>query len=182
MSPLPLSQRPLDILFLVYFITHIPITLCIDLQGLSPTIIDLKQYIPHALVEAKNQHAALFGDDLLAHPPLWFATAILLEIVLQIPYFLFAAHAFYHGKQWIRIPTVIYASHVSTTVAMILPELYARCTSPHYNMKLLLVGLYSIYLIIPLLLLWRVCRVEHIFEDNSVVKQTTGNGVTKKVQ
>lgn len=100
-------------------------------------------------------------------PPLWFSTAVFLELLFQLPFFFFAVHAFYHGLQHIRIPSIIYATHVATTVAIILPPLYVDCTNESEVMRVMLVALYSIYLIIPIALLYRMCASEQPFEESS---------------
>lgn len=149
-----------------------------DIQALSPAIIDLRPYIPTVLVRLQHSYINTFHDNLMRRPPLFLVAAILCELFLQLPFFFAAIIAFIKGQQYIRIPSIIYCSHVVTTVIMILPELYIRCTHPNSDMKLALVALYSIYLFIPLLLLWRVCREEQIFESSS----ESITKATKKIQ
>lgn len=164
------SLSSLDLLFIFYFITHIPITLCIDIQAISPTIIDLQSYIPSFLLNAKNLHIQYFGDDMMNNPPLWFSVAVFIEVIFQIPYFIYAIHGFINRDNSIRTPTIVYCTHVLTVVTLILPELYIRCTSPYYHIRILLVALYSIYWIIPALLLYRTLNTDNMFNQSKNIK------------
>ena len=157
---IPLSKRPYDIFFLIYFITHIPITLVIDAQALIPS-----HYYRQSLVDLKYVHIHTFGDELMNTPPLWFKTGIALELLFQVPYFVYATYCFVVCNESIKLPTIIYCSHVITTVLMIIPELSVRCSNA--AMHDLLIVLYSIYLVIPAALLYRVYTNDKIFHDNN---------------
>lgn len=61
-----LSQRKIDILFLVYFVVHIPTTIFFDCQSLFP------DYYPQALKSIVVDYVAALQDPfVLANPP-WF--------------------------------------------------------------------------------------------------------------
>uniref|UniRef100_A0A8C0J2N7 Transmembrane protein 97 n=1 Tax=Chelonoidis abingdonii TaxID=106734 RepID=A0A8C0J2N7_CHEAB len=73
----------LEWVFALYFLTHIPITLMIDLQPLV-----------HGLLK---WYAVTFKDSMMLEPPSWFKSFLCCEAALQLPFFPFAAYAFLKG-------------------------------------------------------------------------------------
>ena len=72
------------------------------------------------------------------------------EAFFQLPFFFVAVYGLLHEKQWIRIPLIVYGSHVFTTV---FPILYTFYEAENSDMnKLALFGFYSPYLLVPLML------------------------------
>ncbi|XP_026566079.1 sigma intracellular receptor 2 [Pseudonaja textilis] len=105
-------SRVLEWIFAFYFLTHIPITLFLDLQPLLPGVY------PSALSDAMTWYTATFKDPLLASPEPWFLSLLYFEAFLQLFFFPVAAYAFWKGNcKWIRIPVIIYTTHVITAVA-----------------------------------------------------------------
>ena len=128
-----------------YYISHIPITLCLDLQGL------LQPYYPAVLQELLSWYVKNFNDPLMGGQPVWFKSFIFWEC-FQVPYFAVAANAMIRRDNSIRIPSIIYGAHVSTTVSAILTDLYF---SPKVtdDQRALLFGLYLPYFIFPFCIL-----------------------------
>lgn len=133
--------------FLVYFITHIPITICLDLQIL------LGQYYPDTLRSLFTWYVSVFNDRLLANRPIWLQSFIFAELVLQLPFFFVAIYGIAFEKKWIRVPAVIYGSHVATTVIPILAEVIFS-SELLVNEKLILCSVYLPYFLIPAYLVW----------------------------
>eukprot|EP01135_Chromosphaera_perkinsii_P003548 Nk52_evm6s248 gene=Nk52_evmTU6s248 len=106
----------IDSIFLVYFISHIPITICIDGQGFLP-----EEYYPKVLRDTLDWYVSEFGDPLMKAPQaLWFKSIVGCELFLQLPFFFVAVYAFMFKCNWIRIPGIVYGAHVATTMAPIL--------------------------------------------------------------
>ncbi|XP_007246016.3 sigma intracellular receptor 2 [Astyanax mexicanus] len=149
--------RVLEIIFFLYFASHIPITLFIDLQALLP-----EHVYPQALKDVLHWYAAEFKDPMVVDPPFWFKSFIFCEALVQLPFFPIATYAFLKGKcRWIRTPTIIYATHVATTLIPILAHiLYHNFPTAPYpgpqtmKERLTLVSVYAPYLLIPLMLLF----------------------------
>ncbi|KAF7244362.1 Sigma intracellular receptor 2 [Varanus komodoensis] len=147
--------RLLDGLFALYFLTHIPVTLLVDLQALRPGAH------PRALTEWLTWYTNAFKDPLMADPPAWFRSFIYCEVFLQLPFFPVAAYAFWKGNcQWIRTPAIIYATHVATTLLPILSHFlftdFSKSKHPGpetLHERLTLSAIYLPYLLIPLLML-----------------------------
>ncbi|KAG7218368.1 hypothetical protein INR49_006883 [Caranx melampygus] len=84
-----MSLRVLEIIFFLYFASHVPITLCIDLQALLPG-----QVYPQPLRDLLRWYAERFKDPMMLDPPPWFRSFIVCEALLQTPFFPVAAYAF----------------------------------------------------------------------------------------
>ncbi|EDO17491.1 hypothetical protein Kpol_1058p28 [Vanderwaltozyma polyspora DSM 70294] len=67
-----------------YFLLHIPITLCID----SSVVIPLEWY-PNLLQNLIKFHINNNNDFLLADKPLWLVIFVLIELVVQLPLFVY---------------------------------------------------------------------------------------------
>lgn len=151
-----MSLRALEVLFFCYFASHIPISLCIDLQALLPAAV-----YPQPLKDLVRWYAEAFRDPMMLDPPEWFRSFILCEAVLQMPFFPIAAYAFLKGGcSWIRTPAIVYSTHVATTLVPILAHiLFSQFpeepqTGPRSSgERWLLVSVYAPYLLVPLLLL-----------------------------
>ena len=59
----------------------------------------------------------------MEHQPVWFKSLILFELLFQLPFFFVGYHAFYHGRNWVRIPGIAYGVHTATTLIPILAEI-----------------------------------------------------------
>ncbi|XP_069471122.1 sigma intracellular receptor 2 [Ambystoma mexicanum] len=144
--------RLLEWIFCLYFFSHIPITLCIDLQVLLPAWL-----YPECLTDLLKWYIVTFKDPLMLDPPPWFLSFVYCEAFLQLPFFPVASYAFFKGGcKWIRVPAIMYSVHVATTVlAIIVHVLFADfpLSSLTHNERLTLVSIYAPYLLIPLLLL-----------------------------
>ncbi|XP_058020237.1 sigma intracellular receptor 2 [Ahaetulla prasina] len=147
--------RVLEWIFVFYFLTHIPITLFFDLQPLLPGVY------PSALSDVLTRYTTTFKDPLLVNPEPWFQSFLYSEAFLQLLFFPVAAYAFWKGScKWIRIPVIIYTTHVTTTVVACLAHILfadfsnAKVPSPQtLQERLTLSAFYAPYLAIPLVML-----------------------------
>lgn len=150
--------------FLVYFATHIPITICLDLQALLGSIY------PLFLRNLNSWYCSNFNDELMAMTPIWFKTFILLELIFQLPFFFVAVYAFVYRRNWIRIPGIVYGTHVATTVAPILSSTMLSKNST-LDQKIVLFSFYFPYLLIPVLLALYMIRFDNPFHRIDDVKK-----------
>lgn len=67
-----------------YFLLHIPITVCID----SSVVLPIEWY-PKALQQLINWHVASNNDFLLADKPLWLVVFVVVELLVQLPLFVY---------------------------------------------------------------------------------------------
>lgn len=90
-----LLSRPLDLIYFVYFASHIPVTLAIDLQTLLPA-----HWIPKALANTLSFYKNTFKDPFMgsAEPLYWFRSFLVCELILQLPFFFYACYGLVKGK------------------------------------------------------------------------------------
>ncbi|EFJ40779.1 hypothetical protein VOLCADRAFT_108000 [Volvox carteri f. nagariensis] len=158
----------LDRIFLAYFILHIPTTVIVDSQSVVPA-----QYFPSWAKELLQWHIKTNGDHLVSSNPLWFVSLVACEILLQLPFFFVASYAFLKRRNWIRIPCIVYGSHVATTMVPILSEfLFSPEAGPK---RLTLVSIYLPYLVVPVLLVVRMAVVERPFGSTAAGKRSKKN-------
>ncbi|XP_075024331.1 sigma intracellular receptor 2 [Calonectris borealis] len=151
-------------LFALYFLSHIPITLLVDLPALLPAGLR-----PRGLTELLQWYAATFRDPMMLQPPEWFKAFIYCEAFFQMPFFPVAVYAFLKGGcKWIRTPAIIYSTHVATTLFAILAHILFHDFSKSENLgpqtqreRLILLSIYVPYLLIPLLILFTMLYNPH---------------------
>ena len=71
--------------FLGFFASHIAATLFIDVQAIAPAAI-----IPTPLANLLHWYATSLNDPLMSNPLPWFQSLVCLELVFQVPFFLWA--------------------------------------------------------------------------------------------
>jgi EXPERA (EXPanded EBP superfamily) len=169
----------LNAVVLGYFISHIPITFFFDGQGLlkGKTVAGVP-VIPQQLVDLQAWYCQQYADPLIcAKPqqPAWFRAVITAELFLQLPFFFVAVYGWMKRREWLRIPLVIYGSHVATTLIPIYGELYQSWI----NKKLddgqftFLASVYAPYLLIPLFLVWYGSTRQKLFDEGEKSAATT---------
>ncbi|EQC39663.1 hypothetical protein SDRG_03092 [Saprolegnia diclina VS20] len=112
----------------------------------------LVNWPPQAVVLALHDWCRRF-DPLLGARPLWFLVCFYMEMTLQVPYYIAATYAFLHGCEWIRVPTLVYASMSMTTMAIVLVEqFFGEFATPA---PLVILGSYLPFAIAPVFFLYR---------------------------
>ncbi|XP_077474895.1 sigma intracellular receptor 2 [Stigmatopora argus] len=177
-----MGLRFLEIIYFFYFISHIPITLFIDLQLVLPTCL-----YPQTLRNLLKWYSNEFNDPLLLHPPEWFKSLIVCEALLQMPFFPIAAYAFLKGScRWIRTPVIIYSTHVATTLIPILSHIffYNHTTESSWlpvtpQERWTLVFIYAPYLLVPVMLLLTM-MLSTTYNSSTNFESAFSNKVKKK--
>ena len=138
------------LIYLVYFVTHIPITMCVDLQGLFPGF-----YEGTPLAGLLDWYVATYNDVLMegarSGDMPWFKSFLFCEALFQLPFFFYASVALAQKINSVRVPMIIYGSHVATTVLAILTE-FAYSPALTQEQRLTLFGFYLPYLLVPVAL------------------------------
>ncbi|KIJ55617.1 hypothetical protein M422DRAFT_774602 [Sphaerobolus stellatus SS14] len=164
----PLTSRPLDLVYFVFFTTHIPASLLCDMQGLYPASLTpafLKPIIPFYL--------GMFGDPLIAaangyyntpadvYSWTWFKTFVWLELLFQFPIFFIGSYYLYRGSRKIYIPLIIYGASTATTTLACLTTVFSVPSTTNAAdalkhpaltdfQRLALIACYVPYMLIPL--------------------------------
>lgn len=151
-------MKYLDGFFAVYFAIHIATTILIDASPfLPPEFAPGKQYL--------EAFVAQFKDPLMSTLPVWFKSILLgycvskdSEMVFQLPLCLYAVVELTLGSiHRARIPLIVYATHVITTMVPILGYIaFEPALDLVFNERAALVAIYFPYAAIPALMLWRL--------------------------
>jgi len=152
-------KRVVDYVYLVYFITHIPITIMFDTQALLPSFI--LDFFPKQVIEMKRNYCMTYKDAMMADPPSWYQSFLFCEMFLQFPFFFVASYGFYKGLySMLRLPCLLYGTHVATTLLPILMHVWTHDFSKDSlpgpsttQERLQLTYFYSPYLAVPIVLI-----------------------------
>ena len=153
------------LVFLVYFVTHIPITLVLDLQ------VIFGQHYPPVLQDLAAWYIQTYNDNLIRTQPIWLKSFIWAECLFQMPFFFYATYALLYQKNGLRIPAIVYGTHVATTVWPILAD-FAFSGFNTTQERNMLFAFYLPYFIIPLWLALYMCFHEKPFGEKKVAKKT----------
>lgn len=93
--------RPLDFIYLLYFASHIPVTLAIDFQVFYPP-----EWVPQVLKDALSFYIDTYKDPFMGSstPMYWFLSFIVCELLLQMPFFFIACVGLWKNSKHIRLP------------------------------------------------------------------------------
>lgn len=165
---IPLARRPIDILFVVFFAINLGfITYIVDFEQLviaDPSNFRYPLWPPAPFVDLVHWWGRTFDPVLLARPAWWKAT-IWIDSLFFGPFYAVALYAFVRGRDWIRLPSVIWASVMLTNVTIILAEeMFGIHATPQLPMVLFA---NLSWLVMPLLVLARMWQTEHPFSTSA---------------
>ena len=163
---IPLNKRPVDWIIIAFFAINLGfITYIVDVEQLiipDPQHFQYPIWPPAPLVDLVHWWGKNFDPVLLARPPWWKAT-IWIDSLFFGPFYAFAIYAFLKGKEWIRIPTIIWASVMMTNVTIILSE---ETWGPHATPRLGMVLFANApWFLLPIALITRMARAERPFSE-----------------
>jgi len=92
MATKSILNRPVDVIYLIFFIIHIPVMLNVDLYPLWPSSLR-----PAYMTELRNFYITTFNDQFFVAPPAWFNLYLYLELLYHIPLSLWAIPALVRG-------------------------------------------------------------------------------------
>ena len=144
--------------FLIFFGTHIPITMLIDSQAAY-------SYHPQFAIDLVNWYSGFFKDPLMARPyhDKWFSAVVWGEVLLQVPFFCLALHQIQtiqkedRYPQWFQTACILYGTHTATTLVPILTTLWHNPETT-IGEKLLTIGIYLPYLVFPLWIVYLAAK------------------------
>ena len=163
-TSIPLRERRIDYIYLAFFFLNILyITYIVDLEQLVVLDPDHFTYpiwpLPF-LIDMVHWWGSSFDPLQWARPQWWKAT-IWLDVLFFGPYYIAAIYAFIKGKDWIRIPTIIYSSILFTNVFIIMNEEY---WGPYATDHVFIVSLANApWFLFPIFLIWKMWKHEHPF-------------------
>ncbi|KAJ1303428.1 hypothetical protein OPQ81_011619 [Rhizoctonia solani] len=119
-----LDERPLDLLYFIFFIIHIPATLLMDLHAIIPPGV-----LPSFFQVIPRFYLSISGDPLIAGAMglhgvptqfTWFRTFIMMEGLFQLPIFFLGLNMLKKDSPYTSILLTLYGAHVTTTVIPVL--------------------------------------------------------------
>jgi hypothetical protein len=161
--PIPLRDRRLDLVFVAFYLLNVTfITYIVDLETLviaDPSDFDYPLWPPAPLVDLVHWYGSNYDPLLLARPPFWQMT-IWIDAVFFGPFYVFAIYAFLRGRDWIRVPALVWSGTMAANVLIILmEERYGEYATPYFGFVL---ALNAPWLLMPFATSWRMWR-DHPF-------------------
>jgi hypothetical protein len=151
-----------------FFVNILFITYIVDLEQL--VIPDTANFTyplwpPRAAVDLIHWWGETFDPVLMARPA-WWKTTIWIDSLFFGPFYIVAIYAYIKGKEWIRIPSIIYGSTLVTIVLIILSEeRYGVHATPQFPIVLL----FNLpWLLFPIYVIIRMWRAPHPFTREAV--------------
>jgi hypothetical protein len=133
LTAIPLFQRRIDLAILAFFVVNLLfITYVVDIEQLiiaDPAHFTYPLWPPPPAVDVIHWWGHTFDPVLLARP-VWWKMTIWIDALGFGPFYVVAIYTFITGKDWIRLPSLLYSAVMLTNVTIILGEEYAGAYSP----------------------------------------------------
>lgn len=168
----PLRHRRFDLVFIGFFIFNfVFVSMMIDLECVlikDTSNFSYPFWPPKPMVRLIHWYGRNYDPLLMARPPFWMVT-MFFDVYVFAPFYLLGAYAFIRGRDWIRLPAIVWATMMFTIVCIILnEEAFGAHRTDHLP---LVIGANLSWLIFPILVVWRVGGSAHPF-TKSVAKES----------
>ena len=175
-ATIPIAKRPVDIIIVAFFIVNLLlVSYMIDIEQLviaNPAHFTYPIWPPKPVIDAVHWWGNSF-DPLLIARPVFFKVTIWLDNLFYGPFYAVAIYAFIKGKEWIRLPSLIWAVSMMSGVIMILSEeAFGQFRTSHFA---LVASANASWIIFPIIILIRFGMTEHPFTKS--VASTPASGV-----
>jgi hypothetical protein len=165
-TPVGLGRRPLDLLLVGFFgLNLLVITYLFDLEQVivaDPSHFEYPVFPPRFMLDLAHWWERNF-DPLLWARPTWYQATIWIDLVGFGPFYAVAIYAFTRGREWIRVPAIVWASVMLTNVTIILSE---EIWGPFASPKLwAVVAANASWIVIPVLVIARVSSQGPLFRS-----------------
>lgn len=167
---IPISKRPIDIVLVIFFLINLLlVSYLIDIEQLviaDPAHFTYPIWPPRPVVDAVHWWGYSF-DPLLIARPVFFKVTIWLDNLFYAPFYAVAIYAFIKGKEWIRLPSLIWAVSMASGVIMILSE---EAFGQYQTSQFALVALANAsWIVFPIIVLVRLGVREHPFTSDAAM-------------
>ncbi len=161
---IPLKERPVDIVLIVFFALNLLlVTYIISLEQIviaDPSSFAYPAWPPRFWVDLVHDYGARWDPALMARPA-WYRATIWWDVLFFGPFYALAIPSFLLAKEWIRIPSIAYASVMIALVSVILAEeIGGLHAAPNPTP---VVALNAPWILFPLVLLARMAFSPHPF-------------------
>jgi hypothetical protein len=162
---IPLRRRPLDIGLIAFFFVNLTFTTyVVSLEQVAiadPFHFTPPLWPPERLIALVHWWEKSFDPLLLARPA-WYRATIWLDVLVFGPFYAAAIWAYAKGREWIRLPSIIWATMLFTNVFIILfDELKGVHATPRPG---IVVMANAAWMVVPVIVAWRMWR-EHPFTE-----------------
>ncbi len=182
---LPLARRPVDLVLVAFFLFNLLfISYIVDFEQLvipNASHFTYPIWPPRAAVDIIHWYGHAFDPVLIARP-VWWKVTVGLDAVFFGPFYVLAIYAFVKGREWIRLPSLLYGTMLFTNVVIILfEEAFGENPTPYLPVVL---ALNLPYLLVPIHLVYRMWRYEHPFAvgEREVAALPVASGKTEAVR
>jgi hypothetical protein len=153
----PLRRRPYDLFFVIFFaVNALVITYIIDLEQLvvaDPSHFSYPVWPPGPAIDLVHWWGNHYDPLLMARPPFWQMT-IWIDVLFFGPFYFLAVYAFVRGRNWIKVPALVWSGTMLANVLIILmDERYGVTPAPNFG---LVVAANLAWLLTPFLMMWRM--------------------------
>ena len=160
MRTVPLRERKYDIVFIVFFLInayvhHVHRRSRDSWSSPTRQNFDYPVWPPPPLVDLVHWYGNNYDPLLMARPPFWRMT-IWIDVIFFGPFYAFAIYAFIRGRNWIRVPALVWSGTMMANVLIILmDERYGVTPAPNFWFVL---ALNLPWLLFPFAVIWRMRR------------------------
>ncbi|KAH8832913.1 transmembrane protein 6/97 [Flagelloscypha sp. PMI_526] len=186
----PLTTRPFDLVYFIFFVFHFPASLLVDFQTIAPQNLipsPLKQ-LPLLYINQSNDPLiggllGYFGDT--GSSLVWFKSMIYVEMLVQVPIFVLGAWGLWRDSKAVYPILLAYAGSTATstlpcvTTIIDLPLVESIPAIGTYavtfNQKVLLLSGYVPFFLLPLIMVIdmtiRVSKLVAVAEKAQALKK-----------
>ncbi|KAF2201083.1 hypothetical protein GQ43DRAFT_395083, partial [Delitschia confertaspora ATCC 74209] len=111
-------ERKRDLVYLIYFVIHLPIMLAFDLTHLYPSFLQFPW-----MSALQRWYVGMYGDRFFYDAPVWFPIYSAMELLYHIPLALYAIPALLRNSPYLPLHLLVYAVQVSITTLTCLAEM-----------------------------------------------------------
>jgi len=156
---MPPRRRPFDWVFIAFLALNASfITYIVDLEQLviaDPANFTYPVWPPAPLIDLIHWWGNTYDPLLMARPPFWRMT-IWIDVIFFGPFYFAALYAFIKGRNWIRVPAIVWSGMMLSNVLILMME---EAFGDHRPPKLAIVLLANLsWFVFPLLMIWRMRR------------------------
>jgi hypothetical protein len=160
---IPLRERKIDWVVLGFFFVNLTfISYQVDTEQLvikDPEHFEYPVWPLPFIVDAVHWWGRSFDPALMARP-MWFKMTIWIDQIFFGPFYAFALYAFARGREWIRVPSFLWAATLMTNVTIIMgEEFWGEYATDH---RAMVAFANASWFLFPALVIWRMWS-EHPF-------------------
>ena len=166
-GPVPLRERRVDFVFVAFCLVNLVfVTYMVDLEQLviaNPHHFSYPIWPPGPVIDLVHWYGNHYDPLLMARPPFWRMT-IWIDVIFFGPFYAAALYAFIRGRDWIRVPALVWSgTMLANVLILMMEERYGQWASPHFPMVL---SANLAWLLLPFAMIWRMWR------DNPFARRT----------